>query len=191
MHIFKPAVITTCGAVNIPFEVTTLTVRPGWICSTLWCSNKLPPFWTNTSYTGEQIVTYVSWLKDRLLRYKTFGSEPCGCLGVLLCLKKCIVFFHSEAEGRKWAGKSGIGRNGGTAAVYRQHSTHYARDEGQGFVETLNTQSRRYKVHPLPLLPLLLCYSSGNHCHTYLHLGCSWDMPSIPIWTYCSQIQEP
>ena len=53
------------------------------------------------------------------------------------------MFFHSEAEGRKRAGEGGIDWNGGTAAVYRQHNTHYARDEGQGFVETLNTQLRR------------------------------------------------
>lgn len=34
------------------------------------------------------------------------------------CAKKCIVFFHSEAEGRKRAGEGGIDWNGGTAAVY-------------------------------------------------------------------------
>ena len=48
MH--TPAVITICKAFNTPFDVTTLTGLPGRTCSTLWCSNKVPPFLTNNSY---------------------------------------------------------------------------------------------------------------------------------------------
>ena len=50
MH--TPAVITTCRALNTPFDVMTLTGLPGWICSTLWCSSRVPPHLTNNSYVS-------------------------------------------------------------------------------------------------------------------------------------------